>query len=201
MIMTTVIIIVIIPGMMRLCPHISPTTVVLFSSRGAQAKISMILYTIVADENEEHLRRNPGIIYWQICQPASINMCTSYCVFSRVQTFVELTSLPRQSGNCFYILPTIYFRIKSPANICAKCEYITYMYAFLEEELHQQQVPSLIYKYGTHRTLMYPNRLSAHIEETINHLNNRQRNIIFSTYFSAHTVKMDNKNNKISYRV
>ncbi len=51
--------------------------------------------------------RNRGIIYWQICQPAPINMCTSYCVFSRALTFVELTSLPRHSGNCFYILPKI----------------------------------------------------------------------------------------------
>ncbi len=54
----------------------------------------MILHTIVADENEEHLRRNPGIIYWQICQSVAINMCTSYCVFSRVQYFVEQTSHP-----------------------------------------------------------------------------------------------------------
>ncbi len=30
----------------------------------------------------EHLGRNPGIDGWQICQPVTINMCTSFCVFS-----------------------------------------------------------------------------------------------------------------------
>jgi hypothetical protein len=44
----------------------------------------------------EHLGRNPGINSWQICQPVTINMCTLFCVFSRVPYFVELTSYPPQ---------------------------------------------------------------------------------------------------------
>ncbi len=32
----------------------------------------------------EHLGRNPGIIYWQIRQPVTMNMCTSYWIVSPV---------------------------------------------------------------------------------------------------------------------
>jgi hypothetical protein len=35
----------------------------------------------------EHLGRNPGINGWQIYQPVTINMCTSFCVLSRVPYF------------------------------------------------------------------------------------------------------------------
>ncbi len=37
----------------------------------------------------EHLGRNPGINGWKICQRVTINMCTSFCVFSHVPYFLE----------------------------------------------------------------------------------------------------------------
>ncbi len=37
----------------------------------------------------EHLGRNQGINSWQICQPVTINVCTLFCVVSRVPYFVE----------------------------------------------------------------------------------------------------------------
>jgi hypothetical protein len=49
----------------------------------------------------EHLGRNPGIIYWQIRQPVTINMYTSNWIGSRVayQIYI-LTTAP--AFTCFH---------------------------------------------------------------------------------------------------
>jgi hypothetical protein len=65
------------------------------------------LYNIVAGENYEHLGRNPGINGWQICQPVTINMCTSFCEFSRV---------PCTSWNKHPILHNIHYKINKKRN-------------------------------------------------------------------------------------
>ncbi len=56
----------------------------------------------------EHLGRNPVIIYWQIRQPVTINMCTSYWIVSLVG-YLEVwgSNIYSRYSSCFY-LPSQY---------------------------------------------------------------------------------------------